>query len=172
MIGFNGRPWADQGFNGLGYTNLPNVQNTWETSYTSAGLTSVLTDYAGGDRGRSLQLPIPSASAVQSQVDAFLTDLDRVWPGARARATRSGGKYVVAQGHWLSNPFSRGSYTCYLPGQFTGLCGLEAQSAGALKFAGEHADSFYSYQGFMEGACVSGIRAANEILSDIKTGAI
>jgi len=172
MIGFNGRPWMDQGFNGLAYTNLPNVQNTWETNYTSAGATSCFTDYAGGDRGRSLQLPVPTANGVQSQVDAFLTDLDRVWPGARARATRSGGKYVVAQGHWLSNPFSRGSYTCYLPGQFTGLAGLEAQSAGALKFAGEHADSFYSWQGFMEGGCLSGIAAADEVLDDIRSGRI
>jgi len=172
MIGFNGRPWVEQGFNGLAYTNLSNVQNTWETSYTSAATTAVLTDYAGGNRGRALQLPVPSASQVQSQVDAFLTDLDRVWPGVRARATRSGGKYVVAQGHWLSSPFARGSYTCYLPGQFTGLAGLEAQSAGALKFAGEHADSFYDWQGFMEGGCLSGIAAADEVLDDIKSGRI
>jgi monoamine oxidase len=39
-------------------------------------------------------------------------------------------------------------------------------------FAGEHADSFYSYQGFMEGACLSGIRAANEVLADVKAGVI
>jgi monoamine oxidase len=172
MIGFNGQPWRDQGFNGLAYTGLPNVQNTWESSYTLASTTSVLTDYAGGDRGRSLQLPIPSANQVQAQADAFLTDVDRVWPGTRARATRSGGKYVVAQGHWLSNPFARGAYTCYLPGQFTGLAELESRPAGALKFAGEHADSFYAWQGFMEGACLSGIRAADEVLDDIKSGRI
>jgi monoamine oxidase len=174
MIGFNGRPWVEQGSNGLAYTNLPNVQNTWETNYAStAGIsTAVLTDYAGGNRGRALQLPPPSPSGVQAQVDAFLTDLDRVWPGARARATRAGGKYVVSQGHWLSNPFARGSYTCYLPGQFTGLAGLEAQSAGALKFAGEHCDSFYDWQGFMEGGCLSGIAAANEVLDDIRAGRI
>jgi len=33
---------------------------------------------------------------------------------------------------------------------------------GNLFFAGEHTDSFYSWQGFMEGACLSGLRAATE----------
>jgi monoamine oxidase len=39
-----------------------------------------------------------------------------------------------------------------------------------MKFAGEHADSFYNYQGFMEGALTSGIRAAGELLDDIQAG--
>jgi monoamine oxidase len=52
------------------------------------------------------------------------------------------------------------------------LARLEGESAGLLKFAGEHADSFYSWQGFMEGACLSGIRAADEVLADIRSGAL
>ena len=31
-----------------------------------------------------------------------------------------------------------------------------------LFFAGEHTSSFYEWQGFMEGAALSGLRAANE----------
>lgn len=193
MIGFDGNPWRDLGFNGLAYTDLPNVQNTWETSWTTASTTSVITDYAGGNRGRALQLPPPPPGSslicnnchngpggffdiqdalLQSQADAFLTDLDLVFPGAKARATRVGGKYVMRRGHWLAQSYSRGSYTCYLPGQFTGLAGLEAQSAGALKFAGEHTNSFYAWQGFMEGGCLSGIDAADAVLDDIKSGRI
>mgnify|MGYP001579265874 CR=1 FL=1 len=52
----------------------------------------------------------------------------------------------------------------------SGLIGLEGLQAGNLHFAGEHTDSFYSWQGFMEGAALSGIRAAKEILADIKAG--
>jgi monoamine oxidase len=37
-----------------------------------------------------------------------------------------------------------------------------------LHFAGEHTNSFYDFQGFMEGACVSGLDAANEVLRDVK----
>lgn len=193
MIGFDGRPWAEQGGSGSVYSDLPNLQTTWETSYGSAGLTSILTDYAGGARGRALQLPPPPLGStsscnnchngpggffdlddgsIQDQVDAFLSDFDRVYPGAKARATRRDDRYVVARGHWLPQRFSRGSYTAYLPGQFTGIAGLEGQSAGALKFAGEHTNSFYEWQGFMEGACLSGVAAADELVDDIRGGRI
>lgn len=193
MIGFNGRPWLEQGFSGMAYGELPNLQTTWETNYSRAGVTAILTDYSGGNRARGQQLPPPPLgttstcnnchngpggffdmedAVLQQQVDAFLMDLDRVYPGARNRASVVGGKYVVRRGHWLPQRYSRGSYTCYLPGQFTGVAGLEGQAAGALKFAGEHADSFYEWQGFMEGACNSGIAAADDVVADIRAGRI
>jgi monoamine oxidase len=168
MVAFTGRPWEElHGSGGGTYSDLPNVQATWETNRGRATRFGIITDYASGDRGAALR-----TNQVQSQVAAFLTDFDTVLPGTKARAARSGGKYVAHLEHWPSNPFSRGSYTCYLPGQFTSIAGVEGQAAGPLKFAGEHADSFYSYQGFMEGACLSGIRAANEILADVKNRVI
>lgn len=191
MIGFQGRPWAELGGSGLVYADLPNLQTTWETNYSRAGATSILTDYAGGARGRALQAPPPPLGTSSSclnchggaggfmdiqpfvlddQVDAFLTDLDRVYPGAKARATRVDGHFLIARGHWLPQRYARGSYTAYLPGQFTTIAGLEGQSAGPLKFAGEHADSFYEWQGFMEGACRSGVAAAAELVDDLRQG--
>jgi monoamine oxidase len=187
---FNGRPWGRVGGDGSIYSDLPNLQNTWESSHARAGATSLLTDYAGGTRGRGLQEVGAgfycgschgggasffniNDTLIQQQADAFLTNLDTVVPGARAAAVRgAGGGYVVRRGHWLPQRTARGSYTCYLPGQFTTVAGLEGQSAGALKFAGEHADSFYMYQGFMEGAARSGIAAADELLGDIRAGRI
>ena len=109
---------------------------------------------------------------MQAQVGAFLDSFDVVLPGTKARAATSNAGYRAHLEHWPSNPLSLGSYTCYTPGQFTGVAGLEGEPAGLIKFAGEHTDSFYSWQGFMEGACLSGIRAANEILADIKSGAL
>ena len=47
-----------------------------------------------------------------------------------------------------------------------------ARPGADLHYHREHADSFYSWQGFMEGACLSGIRSANELLADIKSGAL
>jgi len=191
MIGFNGRPWVEQGRNGLIYSDLADVQTTWETNFSRAGATSILTDYSGGARAVAQQRPPPPLGStsscnnchngpggffdiddflLQEHADAFLSGLDQVLPGAKARATKVNGKYVLARGHWLPQRYSRGSYTCYLPGQFTQVAGLEGQSAGALKFAGEHANSFYEWQGFMEGACLSGIAAADELLADIKAG--
>jgi monoamine oxidase len=166
MIAFHGKPWlTGSGSNGSAYTDLANVQTTWETSPMTPGAVSILTDYAGGERGRML----PS-DTVQEQVAAFVSDLERVYPGVGGAAVTSGGQFVAHREHWPSNTLAGGSYTCYLPGQFTSVAGLEGQAAGSLKFAGEHTDSFYSWQGFMEGACLSGIRAAEEIVADIRAG--
>jgi monoamine oxidase len=70
--------------------------------------------------------------------------------------------------HWPSNPLTRGSYTCYRPRQFTTIAGHEGTPVGNLYFAGEHTNSFYDWQGFMEGAALSGIDAAQQILQDAK----
>jgi monoamine oxidase len=91
-----------------------------------------------------------------------------VFPGARAAASFAGGDYRAHLEHWPSNPLSLGSYTCYQPGQFTTIAGLEGQPAGNLLFAGEHANSFYVWQGFMEGAALSGLDAADAILRAAK----
>jgi monoamine oxidase len=165
LIGFDSRPWVAQGSNGSSYSDLESHQTTWETNAIRAGETrGVMTDYSGGARGTSLD-----PGNVQLEADRFLTDLDLVFPGARAAASRrSDGTYVAHLEHWPSNPLTRGSYTCYLPGQFTTIAGLEGQAAGNLFFAGEHADSFYSWQGFMEGAALSGIAAAAGILAAAK----
>jgi monoamine oxidase len=165
MIAFNGKPWLSSGSNGSAYTDLTNVQTTWETSPMTPGEMSILTDYAGGNRGADLK-----PDSVQQQVAAFLAGLESVYPGVANAAVKNGVQFVAHLEHWPSNPLSQGAYTCYRRGQFTSVAGLEGQAAGRLKFAGEHTDSFYSWQGFMEGACLSGIRAAEEIVADIRAG--
>ncbi len=188
---FDGRAWYDlANSNGTMYSDLPNFQNSWESNWTKAGDTAILTDYAGGTRGKNLQVvstgsycgschtgPVSDlnidGALIQSQVADFLAELERMVPGIRSRAlTASNGDYYAFRGHWLPQSGAKGSYTCYGPGQFTGVAGLEGESVDALKFAGEHTDSFYDWQGFMEGGANSGIAAADEILADIKAGRI
>lgn len=167
MIGFQGRVWAAFNSVGVSYSDLANHQNTWETNPSKAtAAQAILTDYASGVRGAAL-----NPAKTQTETGKFLTDLNKVWPGAAARAlTDANGRYVSHIEPWPSNPLTRGSYTCYLPGQFTSIAGNEGKPIGNLFFAGEHADSFYSWQGFMEGACLSGLAAANEILTRSKFG--
>lgn len=161
MVGFDARPWFTQhGSNGASYSDLPNHQTTWESNPTLAGAHAILTDYSGAQRGASLD-----PRRVQAQTGRFLGDLDLVYPGSLAAASRTGrGDFVAHLEHWPSNPLTLGSYTCYRPGQFTTIAGNEAASVGNLFFAGEHANSFYEYQGFMEGAALSGIQAAADVL--------
>jgi monoamine oxidase len=48
--------------------------------------------------------------------------------------------------------------------------GLERAAEARLRHeraGGEHTDSFYEWQGYMEGALNSGIRAANELIAEI-----
>jgi monoamine oxidase len=104
---------------------------------------------------------------VQSDTNTFLDELDVVHPGIKARArTNARGAYVCHLEHWPTNPFAQGGYTANQPGYFTELAGHEATPVGNLYFAGETTDSFYSWQGFMEGAALSGLRVAGEISSD------
>jgi monoamine oxidase len=164
MVGFQARPWLAHGSNGSSYSDLRNVQTTWETNPQRATATrAVLTDYSGGVRGASLD-----PANVQLEARLFVADLNRVFPGTETAARFAGGEFAAHLEHWPSNPLTRGSYTCYRPGQFTTIAGLEGVPAGNVYFAGEHANSFYEWQGFMEGAALSGIDAADAILRAAK----
>jgi monoamine oxidase len=168
MVGFDGRPWQAAGCNGTSYSNRAHHQTTWETNPIQASATrGVLTDYSGGVRGATL-----SANAVQAEANAFLADLEVIIPGTQASASTVQGKRRAHLEHWPSNPLTKGSYTSYLPGQFTTIANNEGKRVGHVHFAGEHANSFYEWQGFMEGAALSGLQAAGEILEDLKIGAL
>jgi monoamine oxidase len=161
-VGFNGRFWFNDSSNGETWSDLPNHQLTWEPNPSGATAQhAVLLDYSGGRRGAQLD-----PNKVQQETQLWLTDLDKVLPGALAAATKVKGKYLAHLQHWPSDPFIKGSYTCNQPGYFTTILGNEATPVGNLYFAGEHTDQFYEWQGFMEGGANSGIRAAAEVLAD------
>ena len=119
----------------------------------------VVTDYSGGERGARL-----NPSRTQAEAEAFLLDLEKVWPGTTAFVRRDArGRVLAHLENWLLNPLFKGAYTNNHPGYFTTIEGHYAKPAGErLYFAGEHTDSFYSYQVFMEGALLSGARAADQ----------
>lgn len=169
MLGTVGRPWRLDGASGSSYCTLPNVLNTWETEPTTGddALRGVMTSFLGGARGVAV-----GAGTAGQQAEAFLADAEQVFPGLSAAARRDGdGDPIAYRAHWPSEPFSRGSYVCNHPGYFTTILGHEATQTGNLYWCGEHADSFYAWQGFMEGALNSGLRAASEVIADIKVGA-
>ena len=71
---------------------------------------------------------------------------------------------------WPNEPWTMAGYSFPAPGQVTTHGPLMAKPhAKRIHFAGEHADSFYSWQGFMEGAALSGIAAAQSILARANT---
>jgi monoamine oxidase len=160
MIGFGKPYWRDLGSNGGSYSDLLHHQSTWESNPARASASgAVLTDYSGGERGRTLGL-----LGAQGGAQLFLSDLERVFPGAATNVRTTGRGFLAHLEHWPSNPLSLGSYTCYRPGQFTTIAGNESKRVENIFFGGEHTNSFYGWQGFMEGALLSGIAAAFALL--------
>src|SRR5512134_1225398 len=131
MIGFNGRPWYERSnSNGASYSDLPNHQATWETNPSLAQfhVRGVLTDYSGGNRGERLD-----PASVQNEAEAFLVDLDTVYPGSRVLARRGAQNNVQAHlENWSRLSLFRGAYTNNPPGYFTTLEGLYARPAGNI----------------------------------------
>jgi monoamine oxidase len=155
MIGFRSRPWREHhGSNGSTYTDLP-FQCAWETSRLQPGASGVLTNFTGGRHG----IDIGEGSA-RAQADKAVSELERIYPGIAAARDQDS---TQARMHWPTNPWVRGSYLCYGPGQWTTLRGAAGESVGGLHFAGEHCalDS----QGYMEGGCETGDRAAEAVLA-------
>jgi monoamine oxidase len=153
MVGFSERVWRTRHrTNGSLMSDLA-FQTTWETSRHQAGRAGVLTNFTGAGHGVDL-----GRGSAASQAEALVRDLEAVWPGIAA--ARAGQKEV--RFHWPSHPWTRGSYASYRVGQWTSICGAEAEPVGRLHFAGEHCS--LEAQGFMEGGCETGEAAAAAIL--------
>ncbi|MDH5833374.1 flavin monoamine oxidase family protein [Luteimonas kalidii] len=159
LVGFRSPYWRAQGASGSGSTDLPHLQHTWETNPTHSGRSgAVLSQQLGGQAARALR-----PASVQLDAATFVASLDRVLPGAAAAASRDRrGRLLAISENWSVNPLSRGAVPRPQPGYFTTLAHTEATAVENVMFAGDHTSSFYEWQGFMEGAVLSGLRAANE----------
>lgn len=167
MVGFNQPYWyVRHGSNGTGYSDRARMQTTWETNPSNGGETrAVLSAYIGGADAKAMD-----PRNLQTEARLFLDALDAALPGAHDAAMRSNaGEIVAAMHNWSRNPLSKGSYTCHRPGYFTTIAHNEAKAVGNVLFAGEHTSSFYEWQGFMEGAALSGLRAAGEVMALAQT---
>jgi len=136
------------------YTDLE-FQNTSEATPFAPTPNGLITNYTGGKQGLSI-----GAGTPEDQAQRFLNQFERVFPGVRNLRT---GKAVRA--YWPGERFFKGSYSCYLVGQWTQMYGVEGERVGNLFFAGEHTS--LEAQGYMEGGCETGQRAAIEILQDL-----
>jgi len=153
MMGFRERVWRGaHGAAGTVITDLP-FQVTWETSRAQAGEEGILTNFTGGNVGVTL-----GQGSAEERAKAVVGELERIFPGL----TEAHDPSQAVRFHWPTHDWTRGSYSCYRPGQWTGLAGAEGMQVGGLHFAGEHTS--LDAQGFMEGGCESGERAAAEVL--------
>lgn len=166
MVGFRESFWYTRhGMNGSGYSDRPTLQATWETNAVKGGAEgAILTRYLGGSIART-----QDDTRLQLEASRFLVDLESVLPGAMRGARVDGNGHILTAGtNWSVNPLSKGSYASTRPGYFTTSAHNEAKPIGNLMFAGDHTSSFYEWQGFMEGAALSGLRAASEVFGFLR----
>jgi len=154
--GFDRKVWReDQHASGSSFSDVGELQSTWDSSAGQPGTTGILTNFVGGARG----LSIGEGSAEERMVEV-LPWIETVFPGSRGAYQNPS---AIRQ-HWPSAPFVRASYACYRPGQWS-FWGTEGQRVGNLHFCGEHTSQ--EFQGYMEGGAETGALVAREILADL-----
>ena len=158
MMQFERRPQAYGDWNGYMVSDDPFL-HTWESTLGDPGRRSILTTYFGGRSGaRGL---IARRAHAPSEAREIKRNLDSLGHGG---ASGLGGLRRDFNGlawtdRWKLDPWARGSYAAYLPGQYTRYYGYVGRPEGSIHFAGEHTAT----QGLPRGRGESGERAAEEI---------
>ena len=133
-------------------------QNTWEASQSRyTGVEGIITNFTGGRQGLVIGTKTPEFHAQK-----LLLQLEKVFPGISKKRLPQGNSI---RAYWFGEKYNRGSYSCYLVGQWTQIHGSQRERVGNLFFAGEHTS--VDFQGYMEGGCETGEAAALEIMQDL-----
>ena len=151
---FRRRHWNDLGSNGETYSDR-GYQSSWEVSRAQPGQSGILVDYTGGTIGASFGSGTPTIRAQQ-----FLSQIEPVLPGL---SQQWNGKATVD--YWAGYQWTRGSYSYWRVGQYTGFSGIEGRQEGNAHFCGEHTS--IDFQGYLNGAVETGERAAGEVIDDL-----
>jgi monoamine oxidase len=143
------RFWSSADLNGSARTDR--ATETWDSTFDQTGTRrGILAVNTGGAVGRSV-VDITSDESVKFGIglaaDAFPAIGSQVEKGVVQR--------------WAAEPWSRGAFAVFGPGQMSALMPSIARPENGLHFAGEHTSS---WTGWMEGALESGERAAREVL--------
>jgi monoamine oxidase len=148
-------PWSG----GLDHTG-PNLQ-TWASSVDEPGKAGLLTIYVGGHSGaKTFKAKVVHGPGPARLVDDALGWVNEAVPGT---ARHFNGKSWVDW--WTGDPWTRGSYAAFTPGQMTQYWHGTGKAEGNVHFAGEQS-STYS-QGFLNGGVESGDRTALEVMRQL-----
>ncbi|WAL61529.1 flavin monoamine oxidase family protein [Thermocoleostomius sinensis] len=154
-IPFQERLWRTRYNSTISIYTDRTFQNTWESARYMTGPDGWLTDLRGGTAGVQLASGNP-----QTHAQTLVEDLNVLFPGLtevkRGQAMRAA---------WMTEPHALGSYSCYLPGQWSRFGGAEIERVDHLWFAGEHCS--IGSQGYMNGACETAEQVAQGILQHL-----
>ena len=130
------------------------LQRVYDATEDQPGGSSVLDAYVGGDDARVLAEEAPDeperVARVRGEMAAMLPELAAGLGDGRSQA-------------WSQEPYARGSFSVWHPGQVTAFWRALRQPQGTVRLAGEHVATVC---GYVEGAVESGRRVASEIVAD------
>ncbi|MEM7583714.1 MAG: NAD(P)/FAD-dependent oxidoreductase [Acidobacteriota bacterium] len=142
------RFWRDEMGASAIWTDSP-FERTFDISKSFEGPRGLLVGWVNGTGVEALE------NASEAEISARTIDhLRRSFP---EHADTFEGAHTV---HW-GRTYARGAYAHFAPGQLRAMAPLIAQPIGRIHFAGEHTELVAPG---MEGALVSGLRAAQELL--------
>lgn len=155
------KTWPSPGYNGVSNTGPTGYQTSWDGSVQlgAKGAPALLVNFPGGDTARSTLTGAAHGPAPSADVDWFLTQIEHVYPGTTAAFNG-----LAYEDHWSVDPWHKGAYHYYQPGQYTTIAGYEGVQEGRIHFAGEHTDVDNAT---LNSAVASGERVAAEVSAQV-----
>ncbi len=152
---YSERFWSDENFSMVSdrtaHYYFHATQNQRDTNAANgASQQGIITSYAIGEKADVL-----AAQSDKKKMDIVSNGLMAINEHASTLARG------VAAYAWQRDRWTEGAYAVYRPGQWFGVRPVLAKPHGKVLFAGEH---LADWQGFMEGAVVTGEEAAGRLL--------
>lgn len=144
------RFWHAEGLSGTSRSDQP--AETWDAAYDQPADRGLIAATAGGALGREL-----AGLPADRVVERGATLVTETFPAMRTAFDKG----VVHA--WAADPWARGAFAVFHPGQMSSMTPDLARPEGRLHFAGEHSSA---WMGWMEGAIESGERAAREVIEE------
>ena len=155
IIGVHKKPWREKGQRGYLFTDLP-FGCAWDSSLMQSETEGGYTVFGGGN---FMQMPCNEANGkvlktFTSQIAEIYTDIQEASTGKTLNFC------------WEKYPYSLAGYSSFKKGQWSTIAGWEAEPIGNIYFAGEHTS--LTFQGYMNGAALTGRLAAEKIAEILK----
>jgi monoamine oxidase len=149
FLQFQRRIWTAENLYLLTTTDLP-VRWIFDHTVNQPGSRGILEAQITGPHARRV-----ADMSEAERIEFALKHLEEVFPGIRNHYERGVTK------SWDQDPWARGAFAYFRPGQLLSLRPRLAPAEGRIHFAGDHTSA---WSGWMQGALESGLRAAHEVL--------
>ena len=146
---FANRFWESEGLNGWGNTDWP--EEIWQPTWDRGGPRGLLMSYLFYDRAVELD-QLSEENGIQHLLNRWTNVFPGVYDNIELENSTSHS--------WALQEWSGGAWASPTEEQNEALASHIGVAEGRIHFAGEHASD---YHGWMQGALVSGLRAATEI---------